>query len=571
MTQPSHTQEELTEINEWIEADFVRFAEHCLKIKPKDKAIIPFILNESQLYAHALLEAQLKRKGYVRARILKARQPGMSTLVEGRFYWKTTTIQGSEVMIMTEADKSLGNIFEMVKRYNDHCPKPFKPNTKNTNEKALIFDSGSRYDVMTCKSIGGKGVTKHYVHKSEVAYYPESTKATIAGFMESIPSEYPGILGTEVIEETTANGAGDDFHVSWKETEEEWKEYLRNGKKGREPEYINIFVPWFYHVNYSLEMDDYDLNKLKQTITDHEKWLLRQKRLDGKGVTYEQLAWRRWKIPQMNPSVGMTKAEYFPQWYPASSEEAFIAGGSRVFPADYVRAAERECYPSKIVCELELSTGLIKEIPGGRLSIWDKPRIGKEYVIGADVAEGLEKGDYSCADVLEVPGGRQVAQFRGHIDPDIYGTMLYYLARLYNDALLGVEANNHGFTVLAELGRRVYPNLYMRETLDGAVGKKVKKFGWLTTAKSKNTIIDQLTAVLREGDSGIVCQDTIDELDTFLILKAGESDGDKSQMGAKPAHFDDRVMSYAIALHMLLNNSGIRAERESSKWPKRGD
>ncbi|MBF0456721.1 MAG: hypothetical protein HQK99_02380 [Nitrospirae bacterium] len=33
--------------------------------------------------------------------------------------------------------------------------------------------------------------------------------------------------------------------------------------------------------------------------------------------------------------------------------------------------------------------------PQGRLKIWEKPMSGHPYVIGADVAEGLEHGDFS--------------------------------------------------------------------------------------------------------------------------------------------------------------------------------
>ena len=552
-----------------LRSDFPFYAENCLKIKPKETAIVPLVLNDCQMYVHKQLEAQKKRKGYVRALIDKPRQVGVSTVIEGRFFRDATNIPGIEVMIITEADKSLNNIFEMVKRYQEYCPEPMRPKTKATNEKALIYEMGSRYDVMTCKAIGGKGVTKQRVHKSESAYYPDSTIPTIAGFMESVPSEYPGILGTEIIEETTANGVGGAFHAKWIHYTRKWEEYRESGEKGPEPEYICIFMPWYWHTPYSNPIDDNERQTIRETLSEHEKWLAKQKNLRGGAVTYEQLAWRRWKIEDMEPPQGFTKEEYFKQWYPSTAEESFLFSGNRVFPNGYVRAAERECYGPEHRGELEMSTGKFKRIQGGRLSIWDLPRTGKQYVIGADVAEGLVKGDYSCADVLEIPTGRQVAHWHGHIDPDDFGEVLYYLGKFYNYAIVGVEANNHGHTTISTLTRMRYSQLYMREQIDGT-GKKMKRYGWLTTTKSKHTIIDRLNATLREGDSGIVYAKTIEELDSYSLLVAAEQDGDRSRMGAKPGHFDDRVMSYAIAVEMMLGNPHTRHEREKKRYPKRG-
>lgn len=563
MSSPITTAQEF-DLREKLRTDFPFYAENCLNIKPKETAVIPLILNDCQLYVHRQLEAQKKRKGYVRALILKLRQPGISTYIEGRFYWLSTNRPGTETMIMTEADKSLNNIFEMVKRYQDYCPEPMRPKTKATNEKALIFEMGSRYDVMTCKAIGGKGVTKQLVHKSESAYYPASTIPTIAGFMESVPSEYPGILGTEIIEETTANGVGGAFHAKWIQYIDEWRTYLDRGEKGQEPEYLCIFIPWFWHTPYSLPIDDSQRKTIAGALTDHENWLLQQKNLKKQSITIDQIAWRRWKIGQMEPPAGFTKEEYFKQWYPATWKESFLFSGNRVFPNAYIRGAERECYDPSYRGELEMSTGQFKEFEGGRLRIWELPKIDEEYVIGADVAEGLVdktrnnrqcRGDYSCADVLHKKTGRQVAQWHGSIDPDAFGEVLYWLGKYYNDALLGVEANNHGHTTIATLVRHNYPQLYMRETIDGPQGRKVRKFGWLTTRKTKHKVIDQLNAELREGDSGIRCGETIDELDDYVILQSPEQSGDTSSMGAKPSCWDDRVMSYAIALEMLI---GVR-------------
>ncbi len=65
--------------------DFPYYARTCLRIRPKDGGLIPFALNRVQRRIHEALEAQFAETGWVRAVILKARQPGCSTYVEGGF------------------------------------------------------------------------------------------------------------------------------------------------------------------------------------------------------------------------------------------------------------------------------------------------------------------------------------------------------------------------------------------------------------------------------------------------------------------------------------------------------
>src|SRR5690606_20880486 len=88
--------------------------------------------------------------------------------------------------------------------------------------------------------------------------------------------------------------------------------------------------------------------------------------------------------------------------------------------------------------------------PKGYISIWKEPEPDLFYCIGADVAEGLAHGDFSCAYVGD-PQFDVVAEWHGHIDPDLYGVELVKLARYYNDAYLGVENNNHGLTTLSSI------------------------------------------------------------------------------------------------------------------------
>jgi hypothetical protein len=94
-----------------------------------------------------------------------------------------------------------------------------------------------------------------------------------------------------------------------------------------------------------------------------------------------------------------------------------------------------------------------------------------EYAIGVDVSEGKlnkesdkKENDYSVIDVIRTDNYKTVARWRGHIDPDLLGQVAYQIGRFYNDALIGVEVNNHGLTTVQSLRNKHYPKLYMRET-----------------------------------------------------------------------------------------------------------
>ncbi len=99
-----------------LKGDFTHYAAKCLKIRPKQGGLIPFELNAVQRIIHERLECQLAETGKVRALILKARQPGCSTYIEGRDYWKVTHREGVRAFILTHKQEATDNLFGMAER-----------------------------------------------------------------------------------------------------------------------------------------------------------------------------------------------------------------------------------------------------------------------------------------------------------------------------------------------------------------------------------------------------------------------------------------------------------------------
>ncbi|WP_066018236.1 hypothetical protein [Endozoicomonas atrinae] len=496
--------------------EFTFYASKCLKIRTKSAKVILFQLNKAQLYLDSRIEDQRKRTGKVRIVVLKGRQQGCSTYTEGRFYWLVSNRMGLRAYILTHEADATANLFDMVQRYHEHQPIFTQRALKNKSSKLLEFFHDSGYRVGTAGNKGaGRSSTAQLFHGSEVAFWPNADEH-LAGVLQAVPNE----KDTEVILESTANGVGGVFY-----------DYVMDADAGR-GDFELVFIPWYWQDEYRSEIpEDFRADA-------DEQYLKQQYDLDD-----QQLQWRRQKIYELKSE------DKFKQEYPCNIQEAFLFSGRPVFDPKHTEAAKVECYsPTQ---SIELSPNGINRHKPGLLQIWEHPKPATQYVVGSDVAEGLapandqhKHGDYSTIDVCDREG-YQVAHWHGHVAPDDLGKMLNHLGRYYNNALIGVERNNHGLTTITKLKDLKYPNLYMETTVDQRTQKRTKRIGWLTTTKSKPLMIDHLAALLRDGESGICNKDTIAECQTYVIEDNGSTN-------AQEGCFDDRVISYAIAQQMVL-------------------
>ena len=229
------------QIADRLSKDFPYYAEHCLRIRTKAGAIKPLILNRVQRYIHDRLEKQLAATQKIRALILKARQEGCSSYVEGRYFWRVTHGVGLRAFILTHEQDATENIFQMALRFHEHCPPEVRPHTGASNAKELRFDkldSGYRVAQTSANDSGGAGrsQTNQLFHGSECAMWKNADDQA-AGALQTVPDE----AGTEVILESTARGFGNFFHRMWSDAERGLSDY------------IAIFIPWFWAPEYRTE------------------------------------------------------------------------------------------------------------------------------------------------------------------------------------------------------------------------------------------------------------------------------------------------------------------------------
>lgn len=450
------TPEQLEKIK-LVKQDFYKFAKMNLYIKDKFANIVPFVPNGPQRALIDYVLLCIKDKRPVKVIILKARQMGFSTAVEALCYWWTSTSFNINSVIIGNDEKSSLNLYRMFRRYFDNTNILFKPSVRYNTKSDLTFEKfdengkqiglGSAIKIETAKNkSAGRSDTINFLHGSEVATW-ENGEDLVASLMQTVPDAEVMDKPSMVFLESTAEGRGNYFH----------KEYVAavEGKNNYQP----AFAPWWILDTYERDATFEDLGKLN----DYELFLvdLMKRGHDTLGHHFpisEEAIPRKLAFYRRKAKDFAATPERLPQEYPSTWQEAFIASGKNVFNPLALQEMEKDATPLEDVeyykitpledrpyeeFELEQIPFEENETPDdftykAPLKIWEKPKPYKEYVIGADVAEGLKGGDFSVATVVDVSTMAVAARWRGHCDPDKFGEILGALGTYYNLSLIHI-------------------------------------------------------------------------------------------------------------------------------------
>jgi hypothetical protein len=544
--------------------DFDIYCERNLMVKDKETGqIVPLssVINWEQRQLITRVLDDLAHGRPVRYIILKARKVGISTIIEALAYWWTTTHRYVTSVIMAHEVGASNVLYEMFRTYYDFSHPHFQPDRKYNTKKDLVFDVedqvkeqykaegrkppglGSQIKTLVAAPGRGRGDTPRFFHGSEVAFW-DKTADTVSGALQGVP------LAPETFQflESTANGVGGYFYDEW--------QLAKKGESSFQP----LFFAWHQHAGYELPgtIDAYDEEEreLLKIFADAnypvESW-------DRK------LTWRRAKKREFR-----SNPKEFYQEYPSTDMEAFLSSGRPVFDTATLLKMEQHALNQpkpkfgQVIPNSDLSAKekfLFEGIPAlfeGQdptpLKVWELPLKEETYTIAVDVSEGKsiessdnKENDYSVADVQRVtPDGlnKTVARWRGHIDPDLLGDVVYALGMFYNTALVGVEINNQGLVTVQSLRNKFYHNLYMRETSEeNLFQERTSKMGFRTDKKTKPKIIQNLVTAIREGD--IVDTDVVFIRECLTYVR-----DDQGFTNAQVGTFDDTVIAKAINLEL---------------------
>lgn len=507
--------------------DFYKYAEVNLKIRTKSGEIAVFKPNYIQRIIVDKVIERLEAGEPIRFIILKARQEGVSTVIEALIYWWTTTHKGQQSKIIAHNTDTSEYLYSMFRTFYDNTNEAFKMTTRYNTRNDLTFDNEanperglkSQIDTATAENPGtGRGQTVQWLHASEVALWPKGQEI-VAGLMQAVPF----ITNTAIFLESTANGIGDYFHTTWEAAERE------------ESAFEPLFFSWKMHEEYTLKPPK------------HFKLTAEEKRIKkDHSLTMGQMYWRRKKMLEF---VGDEKRFY--QEYPLTPTEAFLASGNPRFNTMKLADMRGRCYDGQTIELMEkqnektrLNEIRPKVLEGAPLKVWGQPQENEEYVIGADVAEGIEE-DFSVATVMKKSTHTTVARFRGDMEPADFGEYLALLGRWYNHALIGVEINNHGLTAVQRLRDVGYDNIYRREMgIDERYEEYTSKLGWRTDVRTKPLMIDGLSEAISTDQ--IVDYDKIFVQECLTYIRDA-----RGRTNAQLGQHDDTVMATAIALQLF--------------------
>jgi hypothetical protein len=422
---------------------------------------------------------------------LKARQIGFSTIGAAHAVWLAFFHPDRFIVMLSRTEREAIKLLGKAKygyKFLPYWMLDRGPNILDDNLTKMSWDNDSGIESMPSGSDPARGESVYLVIVDEWAFLPNAEEAWAS--IEPVTD-----IGGRVIGISTANGSGNFFH------------HFYVAAKTGSSQFTNIFYPWS-----------------AATERGHD--------------------WYERKAASMLPWQ-------LHQEYPRDDVECFIKSGNPVFDTDDLEnhTLSEPVFQGWIDGGGSTAPthrlGELVEAADGPLQIWERPNSdGRRYVLGADVAEGLDHGDYSVVWVLDNTTGRTVAKWRGHCPPDVLGTdIIWYLGWLYHAALAGVEVNNHGLTTLVALQNRSYPNIYFRTSYDERTMKRQRKLGWRTQANTKPLMINELAGALRTPDPELLLSDkeTVGELQTYVRAADGKMHG---------SPFDDQVIALAVANQM---------------------
>lgn len=510
----------------------------------QDKAgnTVPLLFNKAQRKLWAVCCELIRAGKPVRVIILKARQLGFSTAIQGIFYMLACHLANRMGMVIAHDDDSTDMLFGKARFMQEENPKP--PPTRYSNRKELVFDTPlrSKLTMQTAGKGGGKGevgrsITVQSLHLSELAFYADAGRV-LTSALQAVPNEPM----TMIFIESTANGIGNEFHKRW------------NSAYNKEPgcEWAAIFFAWWEEDKYRKEIPEGTVVKW----TEKEEVLRKQYALDDR-----QLYWRRWAISNLfNGDEAL-----FNQEYPGCPEDAFLASGRPSFNQQLLKQMWDAATdpPRKGYLVVDGKTVRFVESENGHLCVYREPHPLGQYSMGTDVSEG-NGGDDAGTVVIHKRTYLDVAVLcSDRISPEELAEETDKLRRWYNNAIDVPDVTQLGQAFLQEYKKKT-GRIYHQQVRDETTDRWRDELGYKISSQSARALlIQQFRGALHGGYiRRINHRRTIEQLQSFVKHSDGK---EHAAEGCK----DDLPFMYMLAIQGVMQEPW-RPPRQKQELPRRG-
>jgi len=511
---------------------FIDFAKRNLQIRTVDNRVVPFELRPIQIKYLETKRAAVERGKPPRYLLLKYRRGGFTTIEQGLSYAMASRNRNINVMTLAQDGETTARIFRIPVLMHQRDPEA--PQIKGIgNQYKLEFPAlNSLFYVGTAAGRGvGRGDTLSRVHWSEVAW-------SCLGFNQTIKQRdiLTGLSEAashgEMVLETTPNGS------------EMFREMYADAKLGKN-DWTAIFLPWFVdHTNRDKVADEDEANEIVKSMDDDEKRLVEKHGLDP-----GQLKWRRRKKRELR--------RMFAQEYPEDDETCWLISGTPFFDPQIVLRLRDFCRQEEMIEHPAggMMPANARVVPGGYEVEWEPPKQGVLYGMGVDTSEGLPGCDPCGLGIIRRDTGKQVYATHGIFNPRVLAEQVVRLSKKYNDALVGIERENHGHAVIQkvidlglEKSHHQGGSLYYHGTAPtyrSPEENRVTRAGWSTNVITRPVVLEGLREWM-ESDGAlerVMDRHFLAECMTFRL----QADGN---FGADPGCHDDTISKWAIANQM---------------------
>ncbi len=429
-----------------------RFLAFCkrLRIQSRDHGIVLFEFLGTQTY---LLEEMIEglNRGVTTFVILKNRQAGISTFMLALDLFWAFEHPGTLGVFATHDEGSRDQFRNQIEVFLTGLPKAYKVEYETNNRLQLVLKNLSMFRYLvagtrTSTNKLGRSGGCNYCHGTETAFWGSADD--ISALMQTFTETNPNRI---YVFESTANG--------FNHYEEMWQIALES------PAQKAIFIGWWRDERNEFGEDhplylQYMPEGVKSALSAHEKQKIKEvKEQYGFSVTAGQIAWYRFHLETKCAGDQQMMNQEMP-WTP---EDAFISTGGSFYTSKTLTELAKDaknhfCMPFNIKISDDFEkTQIIRvsDTKNCQLKIWEMPKPGVKYVLGADPIYG--SADNRDNGVISI--GRcyadcvvQVAEF---VSPSVsayqFAWTLAFLAGLYVDVYLVLEMTGPGAVVFEEL------------------------------------------------------------------------------------------------------------------------
>jgi hypothetical protein len=574
------------ELVDILHRDYPTFAALVQKIWAKKIGhLVPFIFNRTQLLEWDRITQRLVARQALFIAVLKARQQGISTLVNGMAHWQVWRLRDVECNLVVHEKPLAYSFMDRLRIFHEELPKvagitrTLRVGSKTARvpkDEMYYAETRSKVTTVVAKNAETRGRSALHNHLAEYAFYDDA-----AGLLGSLMPQLPPAgslarLQCSVIIESTPNGKNDFY-------------YLWQTAKGGSSEWHADFFPW------CVAEDEYSLTpphgwKMSDEQREFATNLAHiREKIDGiDRITPAQMYWYETTLEtECAGDQDKMDAEY-----PSDDETCFLLRSRSIFKHDmrYLhstvieseRKAPGEFKKRNIVCTKSYLRGNLEyaapdnpfgtkapsieqlrlhpkfvECPDGRLVIWAPPLDGHDYVIGIDPASGLMDSDNSVGELIDVTEGRQMGEYAGRVTPEKIADDCVAMGWWYNTALLYPEINSIGVVTMKRIKQLwMYPRLGREEKWD-ETGLKSNKYGHFSTNENKQIMVSFLRHIIQERFLAISSDALLSELSTFVQTYTDEGN---EKFHADANNADDRVMALCLACMAIRQTPRLLAD-----------